>query len=292
MYVVQMRHKLTRPEEDKEDLLTGNVFGLWRYLPINCGLKEFLGTATNLNGEKLRISSDDGLEQMEFWPWVQEGDAKGAQPDVLMEFSSSSTGTLVMVESKYLSGKSSEADEDAQRPNDQLAREMHNLRRLAARKGIDAYFMLYVTADTSMPREDFIEAAEELSRKTSSSEAQHFFWTTWRHVPGILAEAADRCGRPGSMMLNDLRTILEDMGLVFFRGIVLPVWVTWERPYVFTLPETAFSWGVTSSSAPYVFASRETDFSWKPIRSFESEYRFADRRQLEDDSTEQWRSGQ
>ena len=45
MFIAQIRNKLTRQEEHMEDLLTSNVFGLWRYLPAELGLLQLLETA-------------------------------------------------------------------------------------------------------------------------------------------------------------------------------------------------------------------------------------------------------
>ena len=45
MFIAQIRNKLTRKEEQMEDLLTSNVFGLWRYLPAELGLLQLLETA-------------------------------------------------------------------------------------------------------------------------------------------------------------------------------------------------------------------------------------------------------
>jgi hypothetical protein len=51
MFIAQIRNKLTRQEEQMEDLLTSNVFGLWRYLPAELGLLQLLETAKNCEGQ-------------------------------------------------------------------------------------------------------------------------------------------------------------------------------------------------------------------------------------------------
>ena len=108
MFAAQIRNKLTRSEEDMEDLLTSNVFGIWRYIPPQVGLLQFLQTAKQLDEvSHLRLSSILTAD-LQFWPWLEEGDAKGAEPDVLIEISTHDQQKyLVLIESKYLSGKSS-----------------------------------------------------------------------------------------------------------------------------------------------------------------------------------------
>jgi len=242
VYVAQIRHKLTRREEGREDLLTSNVFGLWKYLPVETGLLQFLNTATNLQGGGLGVEGDAVLNRIDFWPYIQEGDAKSAEPDVVMELLWSGKRHLVFIESKYLSGKSSESNYSEKRPTDQLAREMQNLSRLASRKGFEKYSLVYVTADTALPKEDIVEAAGELSEKTVRSEEANFYWTTWRRLPDILTRAAEQCEPLVAGLLNDLGAILGDMGLIVFSGIGPDEWTEWGTPYVFTEAEVAFAW--------------------------------------------------
>ena len=52
------------------------------------------------------------------------------------------TKTIILVEAKYKSGKSSEAD-DGEKPNDQLAREWDNLSVLARRKDLVPILIYY-----------------------------------------------------------------------------------------------------------------------------------------------------
>lgn len=245
MFVAQIHHKLTRQEEDKEDLLTSNVFGLWRYLRPPVGLTQFLNTAKGINGEYFYIPSEIEINELQFWPSMQEANAKGAEADVLMQLSSSNQRKwLILIESKYLSGKSSLADDTIEQPNDQLAREMHNLRIMASRKGISEYAVIYVTADTLIPSTDILEAVEELTSKTGKGDQERFYWTTWRHIPDIISSIKSQCEGPSAVLLGDLGVILEQMGLTFFRGIVSRGWSLGEVPFVFRRPIGAFDWKV------------------------------------------------
>ena len=66
MYIAQIRNKLTRQDERMEDLLTSNVFGLWRYLPAHLGLVQFLETARNIKGNLLSLPLDISESTLNF----------------------------------------------------------------------------------------------------------------------------------------------------------------------------------------------------------------------------------
>ena len=231
MFAAQLHNKLTRSEERKEDLLTSNVFGVWRYLPPKLGLTQFLMTAERLDGVKLSGLEDIETAELQFWPWLLEESSKGAEPDVLMEMTSSKQERwLILVESKYLSGKSSFPDE-GDLPNDQLAREMQNLRSLAHRKRINQYALVYITAHIVMPRGDIKEAIQELEKtNTGDGSADKFYWTSWRRLPNILSKVKAQCDRYAGTLLGDLEAIIRRMGLTFYEGISYKGWplgATW-----------------------------------------------------------------
>jgi len=273
MFVAQLHNKLTRSEEDMEDLLTSNVFGIWSYLPIEVaeiGLLELLGTAQRLDGR--RFAGPDKLEaiDLKFWPWLQEGDAKGAEPDVLIELTSSDLRKwLLIIESKYLSPKSSFPDKNDPRPNDQLAREMHNLRRMALKRGFDEYALIYVTAHTLVPRDDITEAIHELALKTSDSASDKFYWTTWRRLPSILNTVISSCEEPFCTLLSDLQTIVLRLGLTFFEGMIVKGWSLGDHSWVFRQSEKpAFFRWVPFRVAEYHFTGTPLEFSWVSQRPF------------------------
>lgn len=263
MYVVQIRHKLTRPEEDMEDLLTGNVFGLWRYIPHQLGLIQFLETSRGLDGEKFTLPDDIELVDLSFWPWLKEEGMKGAQPDVVIEIKTADQGTwLVLIESKYLSGKSSLPDM-GQEPNDQLAREMNNLRRVSNQKDIENYALLYVTANTVMPRGEMEQSIEELSSKTGDGSRRHLFWTTWRRLPKILQELKKTCSPPISVMLEDLNTIICRLNLTMFENVSYESWTLAKSLWTFAKQARIFRWQDISTQYEYSFKLATVQFIWE-----------------------------
>lgn len=263
MFVAQLHGKLTRSEEDMEDLLTSNVFGVWRYLSHSLGLVQFLETAQRLDGTRFTLPAEVKEIKLEFWPWIQEGNAKNTQPDVLMEVVlCNQEKWLVLIEAKFLSGKSSfktEAKDDP--PNDQLAREMHNLRIMAEHGNFNQYALIYVTAHTSMPKDDIREATSELRSKIGDANTDHFYWTSWRTLPAILAEVRKVCNEGYAIMLDDLQQILDRLCLVLFGGVTSQGWTLGEPSWVFKRPEVAFDWEVISVGH-YNFRTLSKRFKW------------------------------
>lgn len=133
-----LRGKLSREQANMEDILTSNVFGLLKYLPPQEGLFPFLAQATTPppRGNPLAfLSTTPGIRQedvtYQFWPlWSTHKEWRKCEPDVVLRITTPEGKVAVLVEAKYRSGKSSEADErEDTPPNDQLAREWGYLLR-------------------------------------------------------------------------------------------------------------------------------------------------------------------
>jgi len=262
MYITQIRNKLTRQEEDMEDLLTGNVFGLWRYLPHQLGLIQFLETSQDLDGDMFTLPEDIESVNITFWPWLKEEGTKGAQPDVMIEIKTATHGAwLILIESKYLSGKSSLPD-GGEEPNDQLAREMNNLRRVSKEKNTENYALLFITAHTVMPKWEMEESVEELTSTTCDGSRGHFYWTTWRRLPMILQEQKSNCSPPFSIMLRDLDTIISRLGLTLFENISYAGWTLDESLWRFAQEIRSFTWQTISMPFEYSFRPAELRFNW------------------------------
>lgn len=138
----------TNLTERLEDNLTGNFFGVMRYIPFNKGLKQIL-----LNGiypyelaDKLQqIDAEFWNSHIDFWPYDKDG-----VMDVLLDFPNATIG----IEVKYLSRLSSdddvsneqiEVDSSIQQESiHQLARES----RIVSRKGTDKdKFLIFVASE-------------------------------------------------------------------------------------------------------------------------------------------------
>ena len=79
MLMALLKGKLSREQENMEDILTSNVFGLFQYLPPSEGLLPFLAQ-TEGEGMSRPLASlkdaTDATAQYDFWP--QWTDASGA----------------------------------------------------------------------------------------------------------------------------------------------------------------------------------------------------------------------
>jgi len=208
--------KLSREQENLEDLLTSNVFGLLRYLTYENGLYQFLSHIDD--GEILRAlpTPVEGLTaEYEFWPWLSTDGGIGCEPDVLITLSINSTVLVcLLVEAKHLSEKSSYADPKSRQVTDQLAREWLCLVNRCNQRG-GRPFMLYLTGHQGRPIADIDDAAKEIRDKLPGVAAAfplQCAWLSWRHLVSAFEE---RVG----VVQADLLALAERMDFRFFAGI-------------------------------------------------------------------------
>ena len=73
-----LKGKLSRAQENMEDILTSNVFGLFQYLPAELGLLPFLALAEDETGNRplAFLAGEQACAcrsvDYEFWPWLEE----------------------------------------------------------------------------------------------------------------------------------------------------------------------------------------------------------------------------
>jgi hypothetical protein len=212
-----LKGKLSPEQETIEDVLTSNVFGLLKYLPPTQGLIPFLARAVSFDGETRPFADLVGNPDVsyEFWPWLEFPGCLGCEPDVLLRIGhEGGSKQTILIEAKFMSGKSSLADEVDARPTDQLAREWDNLTYLAEEEGAEP-LLLYVTSDFGIPFEEIRASAAEYEAKRPARAARFPFaaaWLSWRHLPGTFRNTSNE-------MLKDLVGLAERLGLVFFCGI-------------------------------------------------------------------------
>ena len=261
-----LKGKLSADQENMEDILTSNVFGLLRYLPPEHGLLPFLAHASSHDGRKLEmpVPIPDVEVDTEFWPPLAEQGCTRCEPDVLIRIAwppPDCRRFLVLVEAKYLSGKSSEAEESSTEPCDQLAKEWGNVESLARREGREPV-LVYLTAAFGRPVEDILRAAENHHRKTNRTSLPFTcYWLSWRHLALVAESRADLdSSATASYILEDLGEMLNRFDLVFFGGFSPhePVSAMAWRFDVGDLPAQLPFAGFTSVGAlppvPWVFA--------------------------------------
>ena len=211
MLQAQIHGKLRVLQENQEDLLTSNTFGILEYFDRQL-IWHFVSRAADPTGRTLAetIGQHAVITDVEFWPRMESSERIRAEPDVT--FLATVPGGrcwFVLVEAKYRSPISSEADPISTKPAHQLAREwvcaMH-----AAREPARAV-VVYLTQDYVRPQDDIDEAQVELRQKGQSEGA--FFWLSWRGLVKCL-EAAQ------AQPIVDLRNLLSRRyGLSYYVGI-------------------------------------------------------------------------
>lgn len=225
--------KLSREQENMEDILTSNVFGLLKYVRPEEGILNYLSLAEDEDGKRplqsLSSLSEDTLASIEyeFWPWWEETNCNGCEPDVVIKLElPDQQNLLVLVEAKYLSGKSSEADEVDDTPTDQLAREWDNL-RVKADESDERPVLIYLTAHYAYPYREIYDAISEFLEKRPGGARPVIYWLSWRHLCTV-------CDSSPLPVLDDIKLLLERLDLQFFDGIALDyVKIPWSFEAVF-----------------------------------------------------------
>ena len=226
-----------------EDVLTSNVFGLLKYVPAHIGLAPFLAEAVDMDGKRpltWLAESRKWTVNYEFWPWMEREGSYGCEPDVLLRIESEESGKFwILVEAKYLSGKSSFADDALEHPHDQLAREWDNLVGIAEKSDVRPV-LIYLTAGFGIPSKDIVDAKTEYEEKRSGAQSPNILWLSWRHLHAVVS-------RSTVDILRDLGYLMERLGLVFYRGFNSVKQIP-EDAWNFVRPVIRFNWGLEETT--------------------------------------------
>jgi len=228
-----LHSKLTSQQENMEDILTSNVFGMLQYVPPEIGLFRFLARARTAETKDKHeypmqnLSGGPDAVEYRFWPtWRKR------EPDVELYIQSNvSDSYLVGIEAKYNSGKSSEADDVEQETDegvsrectDQLVREWIELVDEAAGRNAKP-ILIYLTADFGFPIQQIRASLDEHPRKHPNSPRPRICWLSWRELADLFGNA------PKRSILLAIAEMAKKMGLTFFRGItkVARISITWR----------------------------------------------------------------
>ena len=252
-----LRGKLTFRQENMEDILTSNVFGLFQYVPPECGLLQFLAQARTLEGDCYPLApllTQDGSSpttvEYEFWPRWQH-----CEPDLALHIRHAPP-YLIGIEAKYWSGKSSrvveadigdvgESDEgpDEEEPNDngesencleakaeeevirqpsdQLANEWTDLVVRASELRAQPV-LVYLTADLHCPKAELLESINDCASPVGGLPKPVICWLSWRELPRLFRFHSDR-------HLADVARLADKMELTFYEGIspIAPIQADW-----------------------------------------------------------------
>lgn len=210
-----LHDQLSRKQENLEDILTSNVFGLLKYLPAEKGLLPFLAGAEDIDGEMpLAFLSDvQGVteHQYEFWPSWQKGDANSCIPDLVLRLAwPNAKPLLVVIEAKFHSEKSSFPDPNSAAPTDQLAKEWDNGVRVAQAGGREPW-LVYITTNAGRPVRDLRESIDEYNAKRNDEQPPRILWLSWRRISDVFWDSTDP-------ILVDLVRLAKHLNLVSFSG--------------------------------------------------------------------------
>jgi len=230
MLTAQKHGKLSRHVEGMEDILTSTVFGTFDYSGDRALLWRFLRCARDVRGQHFQIpgvAPDTVPERIEyeFWPWWNEGDREGCEPDVVLRIDhENGAKSLIVVEAKYRSGKSQsavgddeEVDDSSQenepraKVRDQLAREWGQALLRASDEGRTP-FLIYLTQHYVIPKAE-VDESRAVVRDRPELEELEPYWLSWRHLDTVPWPT-------GNPMLEDLHEILtERLHMRLFHGV-------------------------------------------------------------------------
>lgn len=257
MLHAQLHGKLSREQENLEDILTSTVFGALSYLTPGQGFTPWLSQAEGTDVSDLRsVLAKTERIVAKFWPWLEQPKCLGCEPDVILElYAGEQLAGVVVIEAKYRSGKSSLSsltdDEDAP-SGDQLARQWENARSRYA--GVPL-FLVFVTAAHVNPRREIAESVEQIRPAYLPA---FVLWLSWRALTQV---------EPSTPLLADVRDLLvERYRLATFTGftptVPLPPW-QFEPAHTggFRWEGGRTSWSFTSSDAHRSWAL--SNYTWR-----------------------------
>lgn len=233
MFQALLRGKLSREQDNLEDILTSNVFGLLSYLPPEKGLVPFLKCARFsddtdwFGGSATKCLSEIVQARYCFWPWLGEmSDDYGCEPDVVIRaVTRNGERLLIVIEAKFRSGKSSVEDKNDRYVTDQLAREWNQATYLVRQRGDDQDrrpVLIYVTGDFTPPWDQVVDSASEFRKKRPDKAREFPFscaWLSWRHIPRAFGKAMGPMDHGADRMLRDLIRLCDRLDLRFFEGL-------------------------------------------------------------------------
>ncbi|WP_424946263.1 hypothetical protein [Candidatus Spongiihabitans sp.] len=197
-----------------EDLLTSDVFGPLRYLPSCEGLLPVLCQAQLYSGsrKKLEVSFVRGEPEVCFWPRME-----CSEPDVLIKYDDH----LLMIEAKYLSGKSGSYDEDADEPttSDQLAREFQDLMEYEG--DFKKRSLIYLTAHRTMPKDDLTISYNRICKEYKKRYQENTYWLSWVDVRKTIKNCCEKnkdLDPHKKLILEDIERLLHRKGMRGFEG--------------------------------------------------------------------------
>jgi hypothetical protein len=199
MYLAEIHGKLSRENENKEDILTSNVFSFFKYTDRSVFLFGFLKSLKKLD---LDITVDDVINaEFHFWPSY----ADGTEPDLVILVGN----YYLLIEAKYSSGFGQETPTTKH----QLVREI--LGGMYEARSLDKEFkIIAVTAHYYKP--------SDITKDIPTEFHSCFQWINWQSIAFFINQTLESNPRmPAEIWLlaNDLYRLLVKKNLRNFEGI-------------------------------------------------------------------------
>ncbi len=195
MYIAEIRGKLSSDLENKEDILTSNVFSFFKYAPRHIFLSEFLELLD------IEVSKSELIEaKFIFWPTYEDG----TEPDLVIIVGQ----FYLLIEAKYFSGFSQENE----LVSHQLEREYNNGHQQAKLLG-KKFVITTITAD--------LFNKPSLFENIDQSIKNELCWVNWHRITKILEDVllSIELSKENYEFAKDLFHLLQKKGFRNFIGI-------------------------------------------------------------------------
>lgn len=195
MYMAELRGKLSEKSERREDILTSNVFSLFKYADRKVFLRSFLCHLS------INISDTDAESaEFQFWPRYPDN----TEPDLVIV----AGPYYLLIEAKYYSSFEWKTEKE----RSQLYREIRG--GLADAKNLSKNFVLLaVTADYVYKPGNFAPIVEELPPNC-------FKWVNWQQIEAFLLNILQKeaLAPQTKLFCEDLCQLLEKKNLRPFQS--------------------------------------------------------------------------
>ncbi|MGD9778610.1 hypothetical protein [Methanomethylovorans sp.] len=229
----EINNKLTNI--NSEDLLTSDIFGCCSFLNFDELLKYILKESMHFDSnDQLDTSEPVVSEEYIFWPRIKTGKTH-TEPDVLIILQHPENKcSLILIEAKYSSGKSSEANYDTDEITDQLAKELRIIEEqelytqfgFLEGKQIVSKALIYVTADDTIPRSSLYDSANEFIEKHRTNinykepAKLPLYWLPWWKIEHIATNTNifDFEDKTKNRIIAHIKDVLQAKKLSRFSG--------------------------------------------------------------------------
>lgn len=196
MYIAEIHGKLSRGQENKEDILTSNVFSFFKYTPRDIFLFEFI------HDLGLSITKKDATQaKFVFWPSYEDH----TEPDLVLIIGE----YYLLFEAKYLSG----FGEEMETIKHQLVREIEGGMRDAKNQGKE-FRLIAITAHYYYHPDLFFGVPDRFKDK--------LIWVNWQRIALLISLILHRQANLSSEVIQfaeDLYTLLVRKRLRNFEGV-------------------------------------------------------------------------